>query len=1114
MPSKQSFATVRRALLGAASIAVIGTSGAAYAQERATGSEESPGIIINNALDPNTSGVGGALDTGVTGVGQMIAFIQSATNPAAAGLSLCSGTLINPRTVIFAAHCVNARPAHQYGSRTGTGGGTSPVFGSTQGVPLSFGFEATNRCQGTNGCATGTGPYERWRDSTFQTQVAQHIYNANQIWYDTRSLTTPGSNGFIVADVAIATLDTPAFDVPTWSMLFSPLDGPTHGLQMGYGVNGTSASAQGGAPCVASPTDNCSPRGAIDYRRRAAENMISVLASLADRNIAMFGGAFGATTNNLYMLDFDSPSGPDGFNSPNNFDIDVFDGAALQREGTTAGGDSGGPLVVDQRYDRPVVAAVLSGGSRFFGAQRFSTYGTHSFYQPLHLYWDQVVANNPYVYAGNKAGNGAWEDLTHWVQLMDPAYQIAVNGGLVNSLPDTPAQGIAGGGALFGTICNGPCAAPLTGTQPTGNGTPVFIEGGPGSTNFVPDNVNPVNNANSALAVKARYYDVTLAAFGATTLSSARTIDRLTIDGPTKLDVKGTGDLRVLGDFTQWVGWTNVDGLLRTDEALVATGILTGAGTFKAPFLTIGSAVVAPAGHDQIGTLTVDGDMIMSSGSILALDARRGGADKLAVTGDLLLSEEQGRRPTLVMHKNGAAPRHGESYVIASAAGGVSGTFGSILSFQGVLRPELAYGPTTITANLRAGSLAGHAQGYGAIVNAFANALDALRGSNYDSLYGLYGAVDLMDPTTLAATLNGLNPTIVGETRSLQDRQSKVMLSAITDRLSMLGTGSLGRSLSIVGEPQALVELAAEPGTVSAQHSFASGLRPAETSFGKLPQGMSGFISGGFDQGRASYGINGENAGRRAWHVGMGLEMEIAENATLGTAFGYSNGYSLPGIDRSRTESRMTQAAVYGSYRLGGGAYVAGLAVAEKSRTGIDRQASTGEVMFDLAGATTASRYNLQVEGGVNLGIARGLTLTPRASLGYSSYAFGGYREGGGELALQIDELSVRQLEARLGARLAGATRLAGGWTFAPQLQADYVQNLSGGNDGMAVRFAAAPDQAFLLPLAGGSGGWAEIRGGLTLANGPLEFGAGVESSIGRADIRDDRAVADFTLRF
>ncbi len=131
----------RRALL--ATTALVALPGVAAAQSTPTGMINEaqggspvsvindPSIVIAQPGTPTT-----ARDTsgpnGVNGIGQMVIDQQNGF------VGLCTGTLINPRTVIFAAHCVNENPA-------GNGFQDPWGYGAKQGgIPISFGFSADN----------------------------------------------------------------------------------------------------------------------------------------------------------------------------------------------------------------------------------------------------------------------------------------------------------------------------------------------------------------------------------------------------------------------------------------------------------------------------------------------------------------------------------------------------------------------------------------------------------------------------------------------------------------------------------------------------------------------------------------------------------------------------------------------------------------------------------------------------------------------------------------------------------------------------------------------------------------------------------------------------------
>lgn len=1103
-------------------------SGVALSWKAPETSIEEPNIVVagpGEGYSPQPGAPGSVYDdvVNVTGVGQFY-------NAGVGGV--CTGTLINPRTVIFAAHCVNDAEADSYGSNTG-------------GTPAAFAFEAD-----------ALPGLQRWFQSGFTTDESRYVYNISQILYNPESLVNPAAGGFLEADIALAALDTPASNVPTWAMLFSPL--PVPGSITSEGGTGYNVRMNGyGRSGVGDTGDT----NGIDFRRRAAENIVGILGSLNDRNQFLFGPGDYGLPQNVYQTDFDDPS------RENPFDFNLFRDDARDPEGSTAGGDSGGPLILTDTFDRELIIGVLSGGSRFFTAQPSSSYGTSSIYQPLYAFWDWIAENSPYRYTQSTAGDGEWTDPTHWQTALDPNFfVIDENGELVNGVPDTAGEGRGATSGKFGQVCNGAYCLDLATRDIVdyeGNillpGNPDTTEEGqldqnnlgqvdglalleaftleqgldapqadqpaervaaagdylPGGTGYVPNNVDFNPGGQGVARVDARYFDVTLAAAGTTSLDAAIEIDKLTIAGAdAALDIQSAGSLVSLMDITQMAGRINVDGTIATNgDYLLFTGALTGTGTVQTPYFTNMMGIVAPGTMGTIGTLDFDGNVILSSAGIYAVDlGANGQSDLIRVNatqfndaGDPMNGMASIGGTVVLNAADGVTIRYDDTFEILTAEGGYTGTF-ETPNISAILRPKFTYGPQSVTLTIDALAYASVVDRSSPVQTAFAQLLDQNR-VQYGLYSDLYGPLDMLNVAGVRSTLETFAPSDVVAASSLGVVALNSTGRLIRNRLTQLGSSnSGGGDLAVVGQPSGVIGAAFGPaGAIGAVAMQSGGMQYQRE--GALPDDMSGFIAGGYINGDSTGlpAVGGQDDEFDGYFIGGGLE-KLMENGALGFSFVFSDLDTNNLAAGRQASGQMYQGTLYGVTTFSGLRLDTQISAGAYDMSTL-RNVSVGGSAFAITGDETAFVFSSETGLGKVLDLGD-FDLTPRVAFRAAMVDFSNVAETGGGPALSYDLGRYDSVQARAGFNLAGRSG------FRPILGVEYVHDFSDRPAAFGVNFVGGvgPLAGFALP--GTDHDWVELSGGIGYQVGNIGLSVSAETMIERDDFSYQSYQASATIRF
>ena len=1035
--------------------------------------------------------------------------------------TVCTGQLVNSRTVIFAAHCTDSFFDAQYGAPTG-------------GVPMAFGF-GVNALPG----------FIEWFGNGFQTDESLQVYNVLQI----QSVLDAGAFQFPGADVVMATLDSPAIGLPTYGMLFSPLTESTPVSMVGYGGNGNGSLG---------------PVGGIDWQRRAGTNMLDGLFSQDDfiaATFALAGGEWASIypqsgSQLLYHTDFDRPDrnandcsrgpvyvGPNDytcatppFTGPITWDftsffdggdhINWYGGDATERESGTAGGDSGGGLFVEIS-GRQLVTGVLSGGWTFTSPA--GGYGDVSYYNPLFLYQNWILSANPMVYASAVAGDGNWSDASHWQQDLDPNYFVLdANGNAVNGLnPDAPTSAVESlttQDDRWGTILD-TNVDDITGNQPpaplTQNNN-ALASGNPTAGISSTNNIGFASLDGGKPGVQVQDgHDIGKG--GLQVQDSLVTAD----NGSGGLDVNGS--ISLFGDDNTLslppLGWV-------PNNDWGSFGTWTGPADGTAHFydVILGNA----------GTTTVDMDVELDMFTIANIDARlvipetytfntliafnhtlgvveldgQVNAREYMLTSGVLTGHGTLNTMTLWNVAGGVAPGrfgqigdfdlmgdyvqtaagslwidigpNGESDLLAVTgdvsldgmlmvtptaaytprygdtftfltANSIIGDFASVSDLPGVLRPVVNLTSSAAVLELSADSFASQTTYTNAFQSSLGNALDAARDTNYDALSAIYGRLDLLSGDVLAATLDSLSPFEA----VMLDRSTRVHSDTLNEALMGQIRGGGGSTATDIAVAMQSAELQQDGSTSPLQQAGAKMLFRHNHGGGAEASrpGLRAFAEVGVLGADADL-IQGAGTAELDGEFSLfGLEATFDSGWSLGAAFGFaSSEMDRPASLASITsKTSTTQFSVFTGYQ-GDRMGVSGFVSVADSEIDADRA-----VLLGSAAATVAA----DLEGDSRTyGIAADyrvsgddwlVQVVPTASIVSTRYDYDAQTVRSTP-ALNIAGRSADSTIARIGANLSTSHSFAG---FMPVVYIGAATDYGDESETYSASFQAAPTVSF-----------------------------------------------------
>jgi outer membrane autotransporter protein len=532
--------------------------------------------------------------------------------------------------------------------------------------------------------------------------------------------------------------------------------------------------------------------------------------------------------------------------------------------------------------------------------------------------------------------------------------------------------------------------------------------------------------------------------FGSNTTSGAIVFNHTGSNYTFAPDINGNGNIRQLagvttlsGDNARFSGTTTVKGgELLVSNVLGGTvkasngGTIGGTGTIGSTTVTDGG-ILSPGGlntiiysrmatfgapfHNQIGTLTINGDLTLKDGSTYAVDLSHASSDLTKVTGTASIYD--GAKVKVTSLDDATSYQSGQKYKIIETDHGLTGQFSDMLNTTSAfLDITTSYDDYNAYLNV---SVKGSGNS-GTNLNPFSK---VARTGNQKSLAA---ALDSLDQTQGSASVSLYNDLLpLSEEEALQAYQQlsgdvyATAQGAFTQTNRAVNTALNSRVRAVtdgVAAPSSMALGYAEEKKVAKDERFAA-FEPKEAfDTDRFATWVNGFGS----WGKVSGVDGGSDTDTANGGVIFGGDMTVGNDWRVGVLGGYSR--SFFDTDSSNGASTNYHLGGYAGTKWGPVAFRTGL---NYTWHNVDTSRTITALGQTLSGDYDGSSFNAYGELAYRLDVGKS-ALEPFAALAHSRTRTDGFTETGGTAALTVDDSSMNTTFTTVGLRASTDLDIAG----------------------------------------------------------------------------------------